>query len=134
MAEDWRVPLEDSVRLVDSQHQEIFDLSTRYFAALERAESPAALEAVVRRLTQFLRLHLDVEENLMKRIGYPDFDAHKANHATLAEKLAAVADGAGRGESVADQVRALMDSFVLHHDHTDRPLLAFIRSKLAVAA
>lgn len=134
MSASWQMPLDDSLRIVESQHQEIFDLSDSFLTAIARAEDAAVLAGMVRTLTTFLRLHIDVEENLMKRAGYPHFEEHRPHHVSLLEKIGAIAEKNERGDGVGDEVRHLIESFVLHHDHVDCKFMTFIRAVPAARA
>lgn len=134
MAASWKAPIEESIKLIDSQHSDIFEMSTRYFSALDRQDASLSLENMVRMLLHFLRLHLEVEEGLMRRVAYPDAAAHHEGHASLMDKIAAVSGALDHGHVGALDVRALMDAFVQHHDHADRPLMAFIHRRLAEAS
>ena len=134
MSTSCRMPLDDSLRIVESQHREIFDLADRFLIAIARAEEPARVAAMVRTLTNFLRLHIDVEENLMKRAGYPGFADHRPHHLSLLDKIGAIVGKNERGELVAKEVEGLIESFVLHHDNADQSFLAFIRTVPAACA
>jgi len=132
MVAGWKVPLEESLKAVESQHKDIFDLSDRFFATIARADGNGSGNAnasgIVRNLTHFLRLHLDVEENLMVRAEYPNLQEHKSHHASLAAKIAAVADRNDRGQEVVDEVKTLIEHFIQHHDHADQKFLAYLRA------
>ena len=129
MVADWRAPLEESARIVESQHKDIFELSDKLFAAVRRADGGTAVSGMVRTLTHFLRLHLDVEENLMTRAGYPGLPEHKSGHATLSAKIAAVAEKNERGVDVSDDVQTLISHFIMHHDDADVKFSSFLRDR-----
>ena len=134
MSTSWQTPLEESLRIVESQHKEIFDLADRFLAGATRAEKGLDLAGIVRTLTIFLRLHLDVEEGLMKRSGYPGLAEHLPSHRSLLDKIAAVARKNEAGSLAADEVRHLIESFNLHHDNADRSFMLFVRSQVHAPA
>ncbi len=131
MDSEWRASVVGSLELVDSRHEEFFSLAERFLNGSARKGDALVDVGIVRALTNFLRLHLDIEENLMKRSGYPDADAQRAFHAALLERVSDVAERSNHGQDISEDLRQILETFVSHHDSADRRLMAFVRNSMA---
>lgn len=80
---DWAIVLDIGEPVIDKQHKQLFAIANDLMAAIGRGEGEAALKDVFERLKAYTRYHFTEEEAFMERIGYPDRDAHVAEHVLL---------------------------------------------------
>lgn len=76
----WDNSLNTGNSVVDGQHQE---LCRRVGILVEACKEDAAKEAVqetIRFIEMYMDEHFSTEENLMKECGFPDIEAHRAEH------------------------------------------------------
>ncbi|MFO0583208.1 MAG: bacteriohemerythrin [Anaeromyxobacter sp.] len=79
MALRWTSALAVGVRGIDEQHQELFRRFERLEDAIlhrDRTEAGRMLDF----LADYVRVHFDAEEALMRVVGYPDLERHRAEH------------------------------------------------------
>ena len=83
---EWISAHSTGVSQLDEHHTELF----QWLAELESAAADQrTLFAVyvITRLKNYVRTHFSTEEALMKAEGYPDLEAHMAEHAVYRAKL-----------------------------------------------
>lgn len=82
---------------IDDQHRELFRRAARLIEALRKGDR-AEVVPILAYLEDYAVHHFELEERLMRELGYPGLDAHAAAHRTFREEFAAnVADLAARG-------------------------------------
>jgi len=79
----WNNYLSVNDPVLDSDHRHIIGLLDELHGAMEQGKSQDILERVLADLFTYTREHFKREEELMQRIHYADFSAHKAEHQKL---------------------------------------------------
>lgn len=83
----WSEKLSVSVDSVDSQHKRLVTMVNELNAAMASAAGNEILEDILERLVDYTATHFRYEEELMKKHGFPGYDAHKRKHDDLVEKV-----------------------------------------------
>lgn len=65
---------------IDTDHRRLIKLIDDLHVAIEQDKGKAELEKVLVALVKYTKEHFKREEDFMRRIGYPDIDAHKQEH------------------------------------------------------
>jgi hemerythrin len=109
----WTPELALGVDELDAQHQELFRRADAFLEGLGTAAS-AEVEQLLGFLAEHAGAHFGAEEAWMEGAGYPDLEAHRAEHRRFLADLAARADGGGGTplEVAAWLVRWLHDHLV----------------------
>jgi hemerythrin-like metal-binding protein len=72
---------------IDKQHGKLVDLINTLIE-MEARPSDANSEAqALEDLADYIDKHFQYEEAIMKEVGYPDFDAHRAMHVAFVRKV-----------------------------------------------
>lgn len=71
---------------LDLQHQGFLDLLMRLQEATDKRYG-YAIATILTEITVQARIHFTVEETLMRMLGFPEADAHHAQHVELASHL-----------------------------------------------
>jgi hemerythrin len=90
----WKPAYSLAIPSVDQEHREMIDLINECH---ERMGNDADVESTERFLGEIhsgIAAHFALEEQLMRKSGYPEFEAHKEDH-----------------EELLDEIRNLMDRF-----------------------
>lgn len=121
-----RLQWKDSFKIgdpeIDEQHRELFNRATYILAAT--SHEGQVLSAI--RLFQYMRTHLSHEEELMRRIQYPDFNAHALEHQALIAKLNTISLKIANENLVkADLEEFIGDWFLRHMETADTDLARF---------
>lgn len=73
------------VDVIDRQHQKLFDIGNRFYAAWRQHAPRAGLRRIFDELLEYTTYHFAEEERLMQQIDYPALPQHRANHEELVE-------------------------------------------------
>jgi hemerythrin len=76
----WNKKLETGIDLIDSQHKELFTRIYKLELAILTRKEYAELERLIEYLESYVSEHFQAEEDIMKRINYPDLIAHQEEH------------------------------------------------------
>nr|WP_319400017.1 bacteriohemerythrin [uncultured Carboxylicivirga sp.] len=71
---------------IDNEHKKLFNLLTSFYKGIQSNSPKLELEELINGLLEYTQTHFSREENYMKRISYPYFDDHKAEHEAFIEK------------------------------------------------
>ncbi len=87
----WTPALAVGIEEIDAQHQELFRRAERLVSAL-RAGDRSEVLPLLAYLREYVDLHFEAEERLMKRVGYPGMEGHVAAHRAFREDFVAMVD------------------------------------------
>lgn len=90
----WKNEFSIGIDSVDFEHQEMIELINRLYAELTDRGNVEAIEHFLGEIHAAISAHFALEERVMKRSGYAEYEAHKDDH-----------------EELLDQIRDLMDEF-----------------------
>lgn len=117
------------VESIDADHKQLIDLiNTVEEVALKRA-SPQALEMVLNRLALYVNRHFAREEELMRKAGFPQIEAHEEQHAQFSERVCKLTADFFVNASGADakEILGFLSDWLLNHiQHRDREFLPWL--------
>jgi hemerythrin len=118
----WKDSFKIGDAAIDEQHRELFSRATNILAAT--SHEGQVISAM--RLFQYMRTHLSHEEELMRRIQYPDVEAHTLEHHGLIARLNTISLKIANENLVkADLEEFLGDWFLKHMETADTDLARF---------
>lgn len=121
----WSADFELGLKQVDLQHKALVQLLGDAWQALVRNDRVKALQ-LVQRLEDYTSVHFAEEEAFMRRIGYPDFDAHKERHDTFVQRIVREKAAIASGTDISlDLFHFLRDWLVQHIRVEDRKYADF---------
>ncbi|MGY6277613.1 bacteriohemerythrin [Methylomonas sp. MgM2] len=126
----WEKKFETGNLRIDREHRIFLDLIRNVAEALDRQEPKDWCMRLLREVEKFIDFHFFSEENLMLRVGYPDYVEHQQKHAellvSLQERMQAYSDDRINLEAI---VVFLFDWFVMHTSQFDKKLGKFLTAK-----
>lgn len=90
---EWREEFNTGVPSVDFEHQELVGVLNQLLLAIQSGGSDAQTQEMISNLYGRFSGHFALEETIMKRYDYDEFELHKEDH-----------------EDLLDQIRDLMES------------------------
>lgn len=116
--------------LVDTQHQELFRMVNDLHEAIVAGRGKDVLNPTLDRLVNYTIKHFGAEEALMRSVGYPAFQVHRAKHIDLADKVKDLVGKYGRGELVVSITlsRFLADWLQHHILENDLALIQYVQA------
>lgn len=111
---------------IDFEHKIFFDLIIDFETAIKDNSSKEIIENILEEIILYAKFHFRSEENMMARIGYPVFTAHRDIHYHLIDllnnKLTSLSVGTIRPTEVLE---FLVDWFIKHTTMEDTKIAAF---------
>ena len=77
---EWTTDLTVDEGRIDEQHRELFARITKLVEAIKSKTCKYEIGPTTKFLEEYIIEHFRDEEEMMRKAGYPDFDAHKAIH------------------------------------------------------
>ena len=75
------------IEIADKHHKNLLDIVNELYDSLLKGANKELILHYLKRLELFSLTHFKAEEELMLRVGYPDFTNHKAIHAKFIEEM-----------------------------------------------
>ena len=114
----WQNSYSVGIKIVDEQHMELINLTNKLFMNCmgSQEQSMSAFLTTIHEAVDYVGYHFSTEEKIMERVNYPDFAAHKKEHADFVrEVLRKVAEfNSGKSVTPITFVHYLKD-WVLQH-------------------
>lgn len=110
---DWHESLSTGVELIDSQHRSLIDGVNEVRRTGARGgvlKSAMAMDA----LRMYVTVHFSTEEDLLRQHGFPDLDAHIAEHREFVLRLDALLDENLRHDN-SDAIVAFFETWLTNH-------------------
>lgn len=121
----WSADYELGLKQVDLQHKALVQMLGDAWQALVRNDREKALQ-LVQRLEDYTTVHFAEEEAFMRKIGYPEFAAHKERHDAFVQRIARERAAMASGTDISlDLFHFLRDWLVQHIRAEDRKYAAF---------
>lgn len=112
----WNIRYSTGIRIIDEQHQELFQIVNRLRQLVSEAADRQVIEDLLEHLLACSERHFASEEAHMVKVGYPDLTQHLAEHASM---LASLHELLGRfresHQAMAMMVPTFMEGWLKHH-------------------
>ncbi len=83
----WTEKLSIGVEKIDTQHKELFKKINNLVEAIKEHRCKDEIDATIKFLEDYARIHFAAEEKYMKESHYSGYDEHKAHHAAYLASL-----------------------------------------------
>jgi hemerythrin len=117
----WRKEFETGIAEVDHEHQELVTLINRLADDVAAGADKERIQSFLGEVFARIAAHFALEESVMRKHGYDEYEAHKAEHEALLDEIRDIMD-----EAEADYSEALSatvaDWFVGHFKTKDSRL------------
>lgn len=122
---DWSTAYSVKVETIDQQHKKLFSMVNELHEAARTGKGAQVVPRLLKDLLQYTRQHFAFEEAMMVRGGYPQVEAHKAEHEELTLRVVQMArEVEGRGLPAGRLLFFLCDwltQHILGHDKKNMP-------------
>lgn len=118
---EWRKEFETGIPDIDYEHKELVDIINSLHAHVESGVDPGRTKAFLGEVFARIAAHFALEESIMRKYAYDEYEAHKAEHEKLLDDIRDIMDGATSeyAHSLSSVVR---DWFVNHFKSKDARL------------
>ena len=90
-------------KTIDFQHQELIDRIRQFVAACESGDSKIKAIKMLDYLDEYTNFHFQEEEELQKKVSYPEFSGHHAKHEEFKTSIQELYDYLNENEGPDDQ-------------------------------
>jgi hemerythrin len=130
MAIEWDASLATGNGLIDTQHRELFARVNKLLAACSTGKGREAVVEMIGYLEDYAKRHFAAEEKEMRLIGYPDYEAHRQQHAEFNAKLLELrqsVNGPGPGTYLVILTNRILVDWLIHHvKKVDKALAVYL--------
>ena len=84
----WNAGFSVNIRVLDGQHQKIFDILGNLYDALGKEYDATFLGIRVMEFSLYIATHFDTEELIMSEYHFPGYEAHRKEHEAFKWKVA----------------------------------------------
>lgn len=129
MSQPWSPDLTLGHPAIDEQHLRIFRILGALQEAMEQGREHEEVGRTLSAVAVFVGAHFRMEEDLMRRSGFPGLAPHQAKHRAVQAEVEAMVDQFHRdGLAPLDLARFMADWVHGHVQREDRPLADFLAS------
>jgi hemerythrin-like metal-binding protein len=121
----WRDEFNTGIAEVDHEHRELVELINQLHEQLQRDADHDTVSAFLGEVFAKISAHFALEETVMRKHRYDEYEAHKAEHETLLDGIRDIMDDYEAGSYAnADEALAttVQDWFVNHFKTKDARL------------
>jgi len=89
----WEDKYSTGVKLIDSQHQQLFDLTNQLYLACFAGDDVlnTVFHDTMHKMVEYVHFHFSTELKLLNKIDFPDYKNHKKLHDELIRDILEVA-------------------------------------------
>ena len=128
MSVEWQTSYKIGDADVDAMQKKLFELTNAFLAS----DDLTVLRSAIVSLCKQARAQFELEEALMRRLGYPELAEHAAQHQTLLDRLIGRSMDVGKGYMNKPAIAALMRDWCERHvPEDDARLGQFLASRQA---
>ena len=122
----WTDDLSVGIRVIDSQHQELFQIMNDLHEAMMKGEGAAVVGTTTDRLAHYTAKHFSTEERYFDRFGYSRAPSHKLEHSKFIQKIAGFRQDLAQGRVLisVEMMAFLKDWLVNHIKGNDRQYIS----------
>lgn len=127
----WTDDYLTDIRKIDEQHRWLVDATNTLHAEIIRSEPDKnRIGEILYGLVDYARNHFREEEDLFSRYGYPESEAHIAEHGKFNRTAAELLDEHENGGVMTEKALAFLKDWLNHHIlKNDQNYVAFFREK-----
>lgn len=118
-------------KTIDSQHQELIDRIRQFVTACESGDSKIKAIKMLDYLDEYTNFHFQEEEELQKKVSYPEISGHHAKHEEFKTSIQELYDylneNEGPDDQFIEQVKLNVVDWLFQHIKTfDRSVAEYI--------
>ncbi len=112
----WQNSFSTGIRKIDEEHKILVEMLNDLETSMYSDREDKVLASVLRNLVDYVKFHFKSEEEVMKKIGFPDLQRHRKLHKNLVHEVATILVDLknGRAWSVPELV-AFLQHWLLEH-------------------
>ncbi len=131
MALQWSDNLSVGVKEIDDEHKELIAKVNDLYTACSQGKGRAEVANTVNFLSEYVIFHFRDEERLQKKISYPYYAAHKAQHDAFIKDFTVLKNKIDKDGASIDMLmrinRVVVEWLIKHIGNSDKAIGEYIR-------
>lgn len=125
----WSSELQTGISRVDEQHKWLVDTTNQLHDEISKPNADREVAGkILHGLVEYTFKHFIMEEEMFKRLGYPETDAHMAQHNIFTDNMATLLERHNKGETVSVDAMDLLKNWLVDHImKTDKAYVPFLK-------
>lgn len=128
----WKEEYSVGIEAIDNDHRKLLKLINQFQTAVFYRTGREFEQEAFNELVDYTRTHFKREEALLEKHGYPDYEAHVAEHRKMIAQVEDVMtqyQAEGRRETLKKAVVFLREWLIDHINGTDQAYAGFLHEK-----
>lgn len=134
MLMQWEKQLDLGIEVLDNEHKELIEHANVLFTAIKDGKSDDQVMKHLEFLAAYTLKHFESEEKFQKKIGYPDYEAHRKIHQEFKGVVNALLDDVRKnGLSASKKIevnRMTIDWLRKHIGIEDKKIATFYHNQI----
>jgi len=128
---EWKDEYSVGIDSIDQQHKKLLNLINQLQTAVDYSTGEQFEREALDELVDYTKTHFTYEEGLMRDNDYPDFEAHKHQHAEMFDKVREVLAEYEKDHdtAMANAAEYLKEWLIKHINGTDKLYSSYLISK-----
>ncbi len=128
---DWKDEYSVGIESIDEQHKKLINLINTLQTIVDYSTGEEFERECLAAVVDYTKTHFVYEEGLMRKYGYPDFEAHKAQHQKMIDKVDELLEEYEKQpESAMRSALDFLKQWLIRHiNGTDKQYSEFLISK-----
>ncbi len=114
---EWKAEFSLGIPSVDYEHEALIALLNELHEGLDEGYGRETMSAFLGEVNARISAHFALEERIMRKAGYENLDAHKADHEVLLEQIRDLMDAYDEGgfEDLNERLSTALQSWFTTH-------------------
>jgi len=127
----WKDEYSVGITHIDQDHKKLISLLNQFTVAYDHAMSEDFEKKALEDLIDYTQYHFEREEKLMSDNDYPDFEAHKAKHQEMIEKVSTFVDLYNeKGHDALKEISEYLTVWLISHiNGTDKEYSQYLNGR-----
>ncbi len=128
---EWKDEYSVGIASIDQQHKKLIDLINMLQTTVDYATGEEFERECLAAVVDYTKTHFVYEEELMEKYGYPEFEAHKAQHQEMIDKVdQLLAEYERLPESAMKNTLSFLKQWLIRHiNGTDKDYSEFLLAR-----
>jgi hemerythrin len=125
----WQPSFNLGIPIVDEQHKGIVSTINSLCFAIQNKHGNEMLKPVIGMVTEYTRIHFEIEENFLEKCGYPDLEQHRTLHKELTQALSHTSQDSIWNKDPQEFLEFLKDWWINHICKEDQVFNQYLKNR-----
>ena len=127
----WKDEYSVGIKSIDQQHKKLIHLINQLKTAVKYSTGEEFEREALDEVVRYTKTHFSYEEDILQQNGYPDFEAHKAQHEKMIARVNEVlAEYEKNSDSAMENALSYLSEWLINHiNGTDKEYSHFMISR-----